>query len=128
MAIAKTWKQLVGIDVTQSFNVIITTTRVETIIVPNMNVVRREVVIGFATNLSHESCEFLARRNLNRNSRLIIAKIRVVGTPQMVFTNPIMTKTLGTHVLIKKDIQHFMMNHILTPNFHISYNWSMLDP
>jgi hypothetical protein len=128
MAIAKTWKQLVGIDVTQSFNAIITTTKVETIIVPNMNVVKGGVVIGFATNLSHGSCDFLAIRNLNRNSGLLIVKIRVVGTPQMVFTNPIMTKTLRIDVFIKKVIQHFMVNHILIPNFHISYNWSMLDP
>jgi hypothetical protein len=79
-------------------------------------------------NLGHGSCEFLARRNLNRNLKLLVAKIGVVGTPQMVFTNPIMNKTLGTHVLIKKDIQHFMASHTLTSNFHISYNWSMLDP
>ncbi len=59
---------------------------------------------------------------------MLVAKIGVVGTPQMVFTNPIMNKTLGTHVLIQKDIQHFMVSHTLTPNFHISYNWSMFDP
>ncbi len=98
------------------------------IIAPNMNVVRGGVVIGFATNLGHGSCKFLARRNLNSNLRLLVAKIGVVGRSQMVFTNPIMTKTLGTHVFIKKKIQHFMVSHILTPNFHISYNWSMLDP
>jgi hypothetical protein len=63
MTIAKTWRQLVGIVVIESFKVIITTTRVETIVAPNMNVVRRGVVIGFATNLGHGSCEFLARRN-----------------------------------------------------------------
>ncbi len=34
-------RQLVGIKVIQSFNVVITTTRVETIVAPNMNVVRR---------------------------------------------------------------------------------------
>jgi hypothetical protein len=63
--------------------------------------VKRGVVIEFATNLGHGSCKFLARRNLNRNLGLLVAKIGVGGTPQMVFTNPIMTKTLGTHVLIK---------------------------
>jgi hypothetical protein len=67
MTIIKTWRQLVGIDVIQSFNAIITTTRVETIVAPNMNVVKRGIVIGFATNLGHGSCEFLARRNLNKN-------------------------------------------------------------
>ncbi len=102
MVVTKTWRQLVGIDVTQSLNTIITTTRVEMIVAPNMNVIKRGVIFGFATNLGHGSCEFLARRNLNRNSGLLVTKIGIVGTPQMVFTNPIMTKTLGTHVVIKK--------------------------
>jgi hypothetical protein len=66
---------------------------VETIVAPNMNVVRR-VVIGFAINLGHGSSGFSVGRNLNRSSGLAVANTRVVATPQMVFTNPIMT----THV------------------------------
>jgi hypothetical protein len=58
------------------------------IVVPNMNVVRRGIVIGSATNLGHGSCKFLARRNLNRNLKLLIAKIGIVGRSQIVFTNP----------------------------------------
>jgi len=40
------------------------------------------------------SCGFLTRRKLNGSTTLPTSTIRVVGTPQMVFTNPI----LITHV------------------------------
>ncbi len=56
-----------------------------------MDVVRRGVVIGFVVNVSRGSSEFLVGVNLNRSSKLPIVKIEVVGTQQMVFTNPIMT-------------------------------------
>jgi hypothetical protein len=92
------------------------------IVAPNMNVVKRGIVIGSPTNLGHELGEFSTKRNLSRNSKPLVANTRVVATPQMVFTNLIMIKILGTHVLIKKNIRHFMVNHILIPNFHISYN------
>ncbi len=60
-------------------------------VMPNMNVVRRGVIIRFATNLGHGSGRFLMGRNLNKSSKLPIVTTRIVGTPQMVFTNPIMT-------------------------------------
>jgi hypothetical protein len=66
-----------------------------------MNVVKRGIVIGSATNLGRELCEFSTRKYLNRNSRPVVANTKVGETPQMVFTNPIMIKALGTHVLIK---------------------------
>jgi hypothetical protein len=66
-----------------------------------MNVIKKGIVIKFAANLGRESNEFLTGKNLNRNSRPLVGNTKVVGTPQMVFTNPIMTKTLKTHVLIK---------------------------
>jgi hypothetical protein len=122
MIVVKTWKQLVGIEVTQSYDAIITTIGVETIVAPNMNVVKRGIIIGSPTNLGHELGKFSSKRNLNKNLGPLVANTGVVATPQMVFTNPIMTKTLGTHVFKKKDIRHFIVNHILTPNFHISYN------
>jgi hypothetical protein len=102
MIVVKTWRQFVGMKVTQSFDEIITTTGVETIVVPNMNVVKRGIVIGPPIILGHELSEFLTRRNLNRNLTPLVTNIGVVVTPQMVFTNPIMTKTLGTHVFITK--------------------------
>jgi hypothetical protein len=84
-------RQLVGIKVIQSFNVVITTTRVETIIAPNTNVVKKGVVFGSIINLGHGSSGILVGRNLNRSLGLPIVNIGVVGTPPMVFTNPIMT-------------------------------------
>jgi hypothetical protein len=85
-------KQPTKIEVTQSPNVVITTTRVETIVPPNTNVVRGEILIGFTTNLGCGSGGVSARRNLSQSLGLPIT--RIDGTPQMVFTNMIMT----THV------------------------------
>jgi len=103
--IVETQKQRAIIMVTQSFNAIITTIGVETIIVPNTNVVRRGVVIGFTTNLGHGSSGFLVGRNLSKSSGLPTTNTRVVGTSQMVF-NPIM----ATHV--NKIIHRSSMNSI----------------
>jgi hypothetical protein len=58
------------------------------IIKPNTNIAKRGVVIGSIVNLDHGLGRFLANRSLSRS--LPIANIKVVGTPQMVFTNPIM--------------------------------------
>ncbi len=90
-AIVKTQKQPTRIKVTQSFNAIIISIRVETVIAPNMDVVKKGMVIGFVLNVSRGLNGFLAGRNLSRSSRLPTINIGVVGTPQMVFTNPIMT-------------------------------------
>jgi hypothetical protein len=46
----KTQKQHAGVGVIQSLDASITTTRVETVVVPNINVVRRGVLIGFGAN------------------------------------------------------------------------------
>jgi hypothetical protein len=59
-----------------------------------MDVVRKGVLIGFATKLGSGLGGILAKRNLNRSSTLPIIITRVVGTFQMVFTNLVMT----THV------------------------------
>jgi hypothetical protein len=66
----------------------------EMVITPNMNVAKRKIIIGSIINLNHGSGGFLAKRNLSRSSRLPTTNTGVVGTPQMVFTNPRMT----THV------------------------------
>jgi hypothetical protein len=76
------------------------------VIAPNMNVVKRGLVIEFVTNLGGGLDGFLTRRNLNRNSRLLTPNTRVVGTPQTVFTNPIMT----THV--NKIVDQLLMSSI----------------
>jgi hypothetical protein len=92
--VVEIWKQPVGTKVTQSPDVIITTIGVETVVAPNTNVVKGGVLIRFATNLGNGSSGVSARRNLSQSLALPIATTRVVGTPQMVFTDSIMT----THV------------------------------
>jgi hypothetical protein len=59
-----------------------------------MDVVKKNILIGFATNLGSGLGGILIGRNLSWSLALPIITTRVVGTPQMVFTNPIMT----THV------------------------------
>jgi hypothetical protein len=84
-------RQLARIKVTQSFNVVITTIGVETIVAPNTHVTRRGRIIGSIINLSRGLGEFFTRRNLNRSLGLLAENIGVVGTPRMVFTNLITT-------------------------------------
>jgi hypothetical protein len=69
----------------------ITTVGVKTVIMLTMDVVRRGVLIGSTTKLGSGLGGVLAGRKLCGSSRLPIATIGVVGTPQMVFTNLIMT-------------------------------------
>jgi hypothetical protein len=45
-----------------------------------MDVVRREMVIGFVIIVNHGSSEFLVGVNLNRSLNLPIVNIGVVGT------------------------------------------------
>jgi len=67
---------------------------VETIVAPNIDVVRRGILFGFVAKLGNGSNGILVVRNLNQSSTLLTAIIRVVGIPQMVFINLILT----THV------------------------------
>jgi hypothetical protein len=60
------------------------------IVVPNIGVVRRGVLIRFATNLGSRSSGVLTGRNLSQSLALPVATTRVVGILQMVFTNLIM--------------------------------------
>ncbi len=59
----------------------ITTTRVDTIVEPNTNIVKRGVVIGSILNLDCGSGRFSTGRSLNRSLGLRIVNSRVVGTP-----------------------------------------------
>jgi hypothetical protein len=90
VVVIKTQRQPTRVVVTQSFDVSIKTIRVEMIITPTMDVVRRGIIIGSTTKLCSGSGGVLERRKLSLSSTLLIATIRVVGTPQMVFTNLIM--------------------------------------
>jgi hypothetical protein len=63
--VVETWRQHARARVTQSLNACITTTRVETVVVPNIDVVRRGILIGFIVKLGSISNRVLARRNLS---------------------------------------------------------------
>jgi hypothetical protein len=89
--IVETRKQRVGIRLTQSFNAGITTIKEETIVEPNIDVVKRGILIGFIAKLGSGSNGVLVGRNLNQSLALPITTTRVVGIPQMVFINLIMT-------------------------------------
>jgi hypothetical protein len=54
-------------EVTKSFNVIITTTRVEMVVAPNMNVVRGRVLTKSTTNLGRGLGRVFTGRNLSRS-------------------------------------------------------------
>ncbi len=66
----------------------------ETIVAPNIDVLRRKILIGFATKLGSGLNGVLAVKNLSQSLALLADNIGVVGIPQMVFTNSMMT----THV------------------------------
>ncbi len=99
VSIVEAQRQPLGIDITQSLDVGITTTRVETFVVPTMDVVRRGVLIGSTTKMGNGSGGVLTGRKLSGSTTLPTSTIGVVGTPQMVFTNPI----LITHVNMTRD-------------------------
>jgi hypothetical protein len=54
---------------------------VEIIITPNMDVIKKGVIIGSITKLGSGLGGILAERNLTRSSALPITTIGVVGTP-----------------------------------------------
>jgi hypothetical protein len=87
--VVETHKQHVRVWVIQSLDVGVTTTRVETIIVPNIDVVKRGVLIGSVAKLGSESSRVLKVRNLSWDLALPTPITRVVCTLQMVFTNSI---------------------------------------
>jgi ribosomal protein L17 len=86
--VVETRRQHAGVGIIQSLNVGIKTTRVEKIIAPNIDVVKRGILIGYAAKLGNGSGRVYARRNLSRSFALLADTIRVVDIPQMVFTNP----------------------------------------
>jgi hypothetical protein len=78
--IVETQKQHVGIEVPQSLVANITTIEVQTIVPPHMDVVRRGVLIGFATKLGSGSNGVLARQKLN-GSMTLPTTIGIVKKP-----------------------------------------------
>jgi hypothetical protein len=91
MIVVETHKQHVRVGIIQSLGTGLTTTRVEMVVSPNINVVRRGVLIGFTTKLGSGLGGVLAIKNLSRNLTLLTITIGVIGIPQMVFTNLMIT-------------------------------------
>jgi len=89
----------------------ITTRRVETIITLNMDVIKRGVLIRSTVKLGNGLGGILVTRNLSRSLALPMPTIGVVGTPHMVFTNPITI----THV--NKTIDRPLMNSIVVGEY-----------
>jgi hypothetical protein len=86
VAIVETRKH-VGVKVIQSLDAGTTITRVEIVDAPNIDVIKKGILIGSATKLGSESGGVSVVRNLNRSLALPTTTIRVVSTPQMVFVN-----------------------------------------
>jgi hypothetical protein len=63
--VAKTRRQHARIRVIQSLDVSITTIGVEMVVAPNIDVVRKGVIIRFVTKLGSGSSGVSARRNMN---------------------------------------------------------------
>ncbi len=68
-------------DITQSLDVGITTTRIETFVAPSMDVVKRGVLIGSTTKMGNGLDGILAGRKLSGSTTLPTTNIGVVGTP-----------------------------------------------
>ncbi len=68
--IVEAQKQHVGVRVIQLFDASITTTEVETIVAPNIDVVRRGILIGSVVRLGNGLSGVLAVRNLNQSLAL----------------------------------------------------------
>jgi hypothetical protein len=81
VTIVETWKQHAKVGIIQSLDVGITTTRVETVVAPSINVIRKGILIRSITKLGSESGGVSTVRNLSQSLALPIATTKVVGTP-----------------------------------------------
>ncbi len=70
----------------------------ETIVAPNINVVRRGGQIGSIAKLGSESSGVSTKMNLSQSLALLTVTTKVVGVPQMVFTS-LMTTTHGNKIV-----------------------------
>jgi hypothetical protein len=74
-------RQSVGIIVPQSLVATIITTGVQIVVTPNMDVIRRGVLIGFATKLGSGLNGILAGWKQNGNATLPTITIGIFGKP-----------------------------------------------
>jgi hypothetical protein len=68
----------------------------ETVVVSNTNFVKGGTLTGSITNLGCGSRRVSTRRNLSRGFGLPFTTTKVVGTPQIMFTNLIITIHVNT--------------------------------
>jgi len=94
MIVVETRKQHARIGVIQSLGACITTIGVGTVVAPNINVVKREILIAFVAKLGSGLGGVSVIRNLSRSLTLPTTTIGVIRIPQMAFINLITT----THV------------------------------
>jgi hypothetical protein len=87
MVVVETWKQPIGVIVTKSLEVGITTKGVETVVAPIMGVVKRGILIGSIAKLGNGLGGVLARRKLNGNLALPTTTIGVVRRHVYLFDN-----------------------------------------
>jgi hypothetical protein len=80
VAIIETQRQHDGIVVTQSLDVGITTTRVEMVVAPIMDVVKRGALIRSITKLGSGLCGVSTKKKLNGSTTLPTTITKVVGT------------------------------------------------
>jgi len=78
--VVKTQKQPIRIIITQSFDVGITTTWVETVVAPTMDVVKRVILNKFVAKLGSGSSGVSTGRKLNGSMALLITTTGVFGT------------------------------------------------
>ncbi len=119
MIVVETQKQHVGVGVTRSLGVGITTTRVEMVVAPNINVVKRGILIGFVAKLGNGLGGVLAIRNLSQSLALLETTTRVIGIFQMVFINPIMTihvnRTIDRLLVNSMDVGRYKSINVVHP-------------
>jgi hypothetical protein len=117
--VVETQKQHVGVGVTRSLGVGITTTRVEMVVAPNINVVKRGILIGFVAKLGNGLGGVLAIRNLSQSLALLETTTRVIGIFQMVFINPIMTihvnRTIDRLLVNSMDVGRYKSINVVHP-------------
>ncbi len=87
----------------------------ETVVAPTINVVKMVVLIGSATKFGNGSSGISTGRKLSGSTILPTTTIGVVGTPQMVFINLIMT------IHVNKIVNQPSMN-LMATRWYIGVN------
>jgi len=79
---------------------------VETVVAPNIDVIKRGILLRYVTKLGSKSGGVSVVRNLTQSSTLLIITTRITDTLQMVFTNPI--TTIHLNMIINRPLMNSM--------------------